>query len=107
MQCSMTKALRAAEGQVLRFSGLLNKLIYLVQNVRDDGELVTAQRQKFEQIVAQCDAVTTGRNDELYGLSKEDRRELIEYLKANVDDFAAALGGVTGVSILTKLEKTL
>lgn len=107
MQCSMRKALHDLEANVLRYGGLIKQLIALLKNAREDGGLVKAQSEKLDRLIAQSELILTGRDDALYGLTTEERREVADYLEHNMAPFLAALERPeTGACIITNLRRS-
>ena len=62
--CARCKPLRGSEAQVLRLQRQTNELVKLLKYVREDGGLNPAQCEAMDRLVAQNEAILTGRVDD-------------------------------------------
>lgn len=87
MECSAKKVIHAMEDNILRYGKLIKEALSLLRSAREDGGLTTAQAERLDQLIAQSEAVETGLDESLYGLTREERREVADFLKDKLLDF--------------------
>jgi hypothetical protein len=91
MECNRQKAIHALETNVLRYGKVIQDSLRLLRSAREDGGLTKVQSDALDKLIAQSEAVVTGQDESLYGLSKDERREVTDFLKTKLLDFVEHL----------------